>query len=64
MNEILDNGKYGMIVENDDEKLYEGIKKMLLNKDLLNEYKKLSCERKEYFSIENQIGQVEKQLNK
>lgn len=60
MDEILENGKYGLIVENDDEELYKGIKKMLLDKDLLNKYKELALKRREYFNIENQIGQVEK----
>ena len=59
MDEILDNGKYGIIVENNNEELYKAIKEMLLNKNLLDTYKKLAIERKKYFDINNQIKQAE-----
>lgn len=63
MNEILENGKYGMIVENNEKALYEGIKKMLINTELRKKYENLSTKRKEYFNIGNQLKQVADILN-
>ena len=36
--EILDNGKYGMIVENNELALYEGLLAIMNNKELYNQY--------------------------
>ncbi len=60
MDEILENGKYGLIVDNNEEDLYEGIKKMLLNQDIRKEYEELSLKRSKYFDIEQQIKEVNK----
>ena len=38
MDEILDNGKYGMIVPNDDEAIYEGLKELLTHREKINQY--------------------------
>lgn len=57
--EILDNGKYGMIVENSIEGLYQGIKKMIINKDLYNHYKAKAKERLPFFDEERIIKEVE-----
>lgn len=59
MNEILDGGKYGMIVENKEQSLYDGIKKLLQDKELLKKYKNSAIERAKYFNIENGIKEVE-----
>lgn len=60
MNEILQNGKYGLIVENTEEELYKGIKKIILNENIRNEYEKLSQERRKDLKIENQLKNIEK----
>lgn len=39
MDEILHDGKYGMIVNNDDESLYQGLKKIIASPDLLIKYR-------------------------
>jgi len=36
--EVLDNGKYGFLVEPDDESVYRGLKEMMSNESLRNEY--------------------------
>lgn len=38
MDEILDNGKYGMIVPNDDEAIYEGLKELLTHREKIDQY--------------------------
>ena len=39
MDEILDNGKYGMIVDNDEDSLYNGLIKILSDKKIYYNYK-------------------------
>ena len=48
-NEILDNGKYGIIVENSEDGLYFGIKDLLDNSDKLRYYKERTFERLVFF---------------
>ncbi len=52
--EILDDGKYGMLVENSAEGLYAGIKEMLDEPERLNAYRKKAAERRDFFD-ENRI---------
>lgn len=58
-NEILDNGKYGIIVENSENGLYVGIKEILDNKDKLLYYKKKAYERLDFFNEEKIVSQIE-----
>jgi glycosyltransferase involved in cell wall biosynthesis len=57
--EILDNGEYGMIVENSAEGLYQGIKKIITDKELYNHYKGKAKERRPFFDEEKIINEVE-----
>ena len=57
-NEILDNGKYGMIVDNSEEGLYNGIKDFLDNPELINKYKEKAAERIGFFDEEQIIKQI------
>ena len=48
-NEMLHFGKYGLLVKNDDEELYDGIKKMIQDEKLRNEYTEiLKCKKSEF----------------
>lgn len=58
--EMLDSGEYGMIVENSEVGLYEGIKKILLDKDLYDHYKLKAEERKDYLSENVIMDKIEK----
>lgn len=58
-NEILDNGKYGMIVENNTQALYEGIKRLMTDKEIYNHYKIKTKERMPFFDEERIIKEVE-----
>ena len=57
--EILDDGNYGVIVENGEEGLYTGIKDLLSNPDKLAYYKQKAIERKDFFNEEKIIGEIE-----
>lgn len=56
--EILDYGKYGMIVVNSTEGLYEGLKKIIESTELLLEYKKKAIARKKFFDEEKILNEI------
>lgn len=64
-NELLDEGKYGKLVENGDHGsgLYEGLKQFLNNKELLEEYRQKAIERGNFFSLTKVINEIEEILN-
>lgn len=61
INEIM-NKKYGIIVENSEEGLYNGIKEIIKDKKVLNKYKKNLKEYK--YPINNIISKIELLLDK
>lgn len=62
MSEMLEDNKWGMITENNDEALYNGIKCLLDNLDLLAHYKEKAIERGKMFSTEKTVCAVEEML--
>ncbi|WP_294951567.1 hypothetical protein [uncultured Eubacterium sp.] len=49
----------GIVCENNEEALYEAIKKVLINKELLDEYKEKAKIRSKLFSVEQRITDFE-----
>ena len=63
MKEMLgENNEYGIVTDNNEEALYEGIKRLLDNPDLLAHYKKQAEIRGKDFSTENTVKAVEDML--
>lgn len=63
MKEMLgENNEYGIVTENDEDALYEGIKKMLTTPDLLEAYAAKAKERGKVFSTEKTVKAVEEML--
>lgn len=63
MKEMLgENNEYGVVVENDEESLYLGIKHFLENPQEIIKYKRLARERGKCFSTENTVKAVEDML--
>ena len=56
------NNEYGIVTENDEDALYEGIKKMLTMPDLLEAYAAKAKERGKAFSTEKTVKAVEEML--
>lgn len=56
------NNEYGIVTENDEDALYEGIKKMLTTPDLLEAYAAKAKERGKAFSTEKTVKAVEEML--
>lgn len=57
-NEILDYGKYGMIVENSEKGLYNGLKQFVDNPELLSEYREKALQRQDFFNEEKILKQI------
>ena len=55
--EILEGGKWGVIVDNSTDGLYEGMRQMLID-NKTEEYKELSLERAKSFDIEKTMSEV------
>ncbi|MGL5278834.1 MAG: glycosyltransferase [Cetobacterium sp.] len=61
--EILDNGKYGVIVKNDTLKVSEGINSLVKDMELKHKYEMLSLERARDFSLEAGRKNIEEFIN-
>lgn len=57
------NNEYGIVTENSTQGIYQGLKKVLSDPDLLEHYKEKAVERRKYFSKENTVKAVEKVLD-
>ena len=56
MKELLgENNEYGIIVPNDEEALYQGLKKLLMTPGMLDDYRMRAGERGKMFSLQNTI---------
>lgn len=64
VNDILNNGRNGMIVENNDEALYEGLKRMILDEKLRKSYEEQIAERKLYFDTQTVINKTQNFFDK
>ena len=62
-NEITDFGKYGLLVSNNEECIYNGIKKMICDNKLRDYYKQKSMQRRTCFDLNKVIGEIESILN-
>lgn len=63
MKEMLgENDEFGVIVENNEEALYSGIKKLMDNPELLKHYKNMSIQRGKAFSTEETVNAVQNML--
>lgn len=63
MKEMLgENNEYGIVTENDEQTLYEGIKTMLATPGMLEDYASRALERGKYFSKEKTVKAVEDML--
>lgn len=58
MDEILKDGKYGIIVPNTAEGIYENLKRVLDNPSILDEYRERLSERKAFFDKENAMNAI------
>lgn len=64
MKEMLgENNEWGIVTENDENALYEGIKRLLDNPALLAHYREKAAERGRTFSTENTVSAVQEMLN-
>jgi glycosyltransferase involved in cell wall biosynthesis len=58
--EMLENGKLGLIIENSEEGIYEGMKKALNNPEVFENYQKNLKDYKMPFNLENSVQSIVK----
>ena len=58
MEELLYKGKYGLIVKNEDSALYDGLKMLMSDSILLNDYRKKAEERGRFFSKTSLLSRI------
>lgn len=61
--ELLDNGKYGMIVSNSEKGIYDGLKQLLLDDGMRKDLADRSLQRISFFDINKIIYQIEQLIN-
>lgn len=57
--EILGDSEYGLIVDNSNEGIYEGLKHLLDNKELIQQYGMKAHQRSEYFNTDTTVRSAE-----
>lgn len=63
MKELLgENNEYGLVTQNDDESLYQGIKKLLENSILIEQYREKALSRSKDFSLLHLMNSIEEIL--
>ena len=62
MEELLQNGECGMITPNSEDDLFKGIKSLLDNRKLLDQYRQKAIKRGHDFSIDKLVSNVERFL--
>ena len=62
MKEIYGDSEYGLITDNDDDALYQGLRKILVEPGLMEHYRKKAKLRGEYFRRGTQADRTEKHL--
>lgn len=61
--EILDNDKYGLLCEHDDESMYTAVITMMKDSHMRSEYSELGKERVKKFSVEHTMNNIYKLLD-
>ena len=56
--ELIDKDKYGLLVEHNDESIYQGVKTMIEDDSLREYYHKKSLERSEIFNVEDVVNKI------
>lgn len=59
MKELLGDSEYGLVTENTEDALYEGLKKMITDKEKYQYYKSQIQKIKDRFDMETLVGQIE-----
>lgn len=60
--ELLGDSEYGIVINNDDNEIYNAFKELLDNKELTAKYKTQITKRKDFISLKNRISNIEQIL--
>ena len=62
MREMLGDSEYGLITENDDADFEHGLRKLLVQPELLAHYREMAQKRSGYFELDNRLKEIEELL--
>lgn len=62
--EILENNKYGILCEHDDDSIYNAVKRMIEDDNLRFHYKEIGFQRAKDFSVKNTLTQFDQLIKK
>jgi len=62
VSEWLDNGKYGMILENSTEGIFKGLNEIVKHPEIINQYRQRITEKQKMISFENGLSEFESVL--
>ena len=57
--ELLGNGKYGMLVNNNEDAIYEGLSQIICSPSIINDLRLKSVEKQKSFGIKRSLDQIE-----
>lgn len=61
-NELLDNGKYGLLVDNEEDALFDAMLSVLQNHKMIKELQKQAKERSAWFDVETICREIKEQI--
>ena len=61
--EILGDSEFGLLTEESDEAIFEGVRRMIDDKDLRQHYAEIASERKQMFDIQSTVDKIYKLIN-
>jgi glycosyltransferase involved in cell wall biosynthesis len=64
MKELLEDGQYGIIVDNNDLGLENGLRDVLQHPEILQKYRERLKDRYQFFSVERRIQEIERIFDK
>ena len=61
--EIIDDNKYGLLCDHDDEAIYQAVKQMMENYELRTKYREMGMKRARVFDVSRTVEEFEKLIN-
>lgn len=61
-NELLDNGKYGLLVNNEEDALYDAMLSVLKNHEMIKKLQRQAKERSDWFDVETICREIKEQI--
>ena len=61
--EIIENNKFGLLCDHDDEAIFQAVKTMIENQELRKQYQEVGIERAKQYSVGNALTNFDNMIN-